>query len=88
MKSYDKRIKTLYLVKEDKSISRIIKKLSKYTCADYISPRYDIVDAESIAEWRKKGFKIIVWTVNNPAEFNRLKELKVDGIMTDMTDLL
>ncbi|MCK4776729.1 MAG: hypothetical protein KAS39_00025, partial [Actinomycetia bacterium] len=88
MKSFDKRIKTLFIVKEDKLISRLTKKLTGYSCADYIAPKYDIVNKESVAEWRDQGFKIIVWTVNNPAELNRLKDLKVDGIMTDMPDLL
>jgi glycerophosphoryl diester phosphodiesterase len=36
----------------------------------------------------RHGLRVIVWTVNDPAEMARLIELRVDGIITDHPDRL
>jgi glycerophosphoryl diester phosphodiesterase len=37
---------------------------------------------------REKGYRVNVWTVNEPDEMRRLVALGVDGIITDRPDLL
>lgn len=47
------------------------------------SPSYTLVTAALVEECHKKGMKIIPWTVNTIEEMKRLKQLGVDGIITD-----
>ena len=53
-----------------------------YTPAMY-SPHYSLVNAQLIAACHQRGIKIIPWTVNTKEDMKRLKELGVDGIITD-----
>jgi glycerophosphoryl diester phosphodiesterase len=38
-------------------------------------------------ESRTLGLKVIVWTVNSPADIERMLNLGVDGLITDYPDL-
>jgi glycerophosphoryl diester phosphodiesterase len=51
------------------------------------SPHYSLVTPELIQECHKKNMKIIPWTVNDLQEIKRLKEMGVDGIITDYPDM-
>ncbi len=52
------------------------------------SPYYrDPTDAD-LAEARRLGLRVIVWTVNEPGEMAALIDRGVDGIITDRPDLL
>ncbi len=52
------------------------------------SPYYrDLRDAD-LAEAQRLGLKVVVWTVNEPADMAALIELGVDGIITDYPDRL
>jgi len=53
-----------------------------------LSPIYTMVDAELIKKAHADGVKVIPWTANTPEEINRLKSLKVDGIISDYPNLL
>jgi glycerophosphoryl diester phosphodiesterase len=50
------------------------------------SPFWRNVTAENIAEAHALKLKVIPWTVNDPAEIERLAALGVDGIITDYPD--
>ncbi len=50
------------------------------------SPFWRNVTPENIAETQALKLKIIPWTVNDPAEVERLAALGVDGIITDFPD--
>jgi glycerophosphoryl diester phosphodiesterase len=50
------------------------------------SPSYLDVDAGSLATARALGVKVVVWTVNDPADIARMLQLKVDGIISDYPD--
>ncbi len=52
------------------------------------SPYFGDVTPELIAESHALGLKVVVWTVNKPAEMARLIEIGVDGIISDHPDLL
>ena len=51
------------------------------------SPHYSLVTPELLAACRSKGMKLIPWTVNTKAEIERLRQLGVDGIITDYPNL-
>jgi glycerophosphoryl diester phosphodiesterase len=54
----------------------------------YVIPHHALVDAELIRKIKGAGKKILVWTVNAPADMRRFADLGVDGIISDDTSLL
>lgn len=52
------------------------------------SPAFANITAERLAEAKSLGLKVVVWTVNDPAEMARLIDLGVDGIISDYPDRL
>jgi glycerophosphoryl diester phosphodiesterase len=52
------------------------------------SPYQGDLTRESIQEARALGLKVVVWTVNEPADMRRMIEWGVDGIISDRPDLL
>jgi glycerophosphoryl diester phosphodiesterase len=55
---------------------------------EYVCSKRNIVDAEFVRRAKQKGKKVFVWTVNYPAEMKKLIGLGVDGIITDVPDVL
>ncbi|MFA6276693.1 MAG: glycerophosphodiester phosphodiesterase family protein [Pedobacter sp.] len=53
-----------------------------------LSPINTMVDADLVKKAHADGVKVVPWTVNTPEEINRLKSLKVDGIISDYPNLL
>ena len=51
------------------------------------SPHYPLVTADLIAAARERGIRVIPWTVNEWEEMQRLKEMGVDGLITDYPDV-
>lgn len=54
----------------------------------YVIPHHALVDEELIRKIKGAGKKILVWTVNAPADMRRFADLGVDGIISDDTSLL
>ncbi|MBM3600271.1 MAG: glycerophosphodiester phosphodiesterase [Alphaproteobacteria bacterium] len=52
------------------------------------SPFHGDLDDQDLAEAKRLGIQVVVWTVNQPADMIRLIERGVDGIITDRPDLL
>ena len=51
------------------------------------SPYYKTVTAETVKACHQQGMAIIPWTVNTKAEIDSLKQMGVDGIITDYPNL-
>jgi glycerophosphoryl diester phosphodiesterase len=51
------------------------------------SPHYTLVSKKVIDECHRSNIRIIPWTVNSKNQIERLKELGVDGVITDYPDL-
>lgn len=48
-----------------------------------IHPYYHLLTAENIKKMQSKGFLVYTWTVNEPEDITFVKQLGVDGIITD-----
>lgn len=51
------------------------------------SPAYELITPNLIAECHEKRIQVIPWTVNDKTTFDKLKNMGVDGIITDYPDL-
>jgi glycerophosphoryl diester phosphodiesterase len=54
---------------------------------DIVSPEYHMVNSQFISHLHKQNIRVIPWTVNDKSVILDLKELGVDGIITDYPDL-
>jgi glycerophosphoryl diester phosphodiesterase len=52
------------------------------------SPYFNDIDAEKVKEAHALGLKVVVWTVNEPAQMAKVLDLGVDGIISDRPDLV
>ena len=50
------------------------------------SPNHEAMDSVALVEARSFGLKVVPWTVNEPAEIERVLDLGVDGLITDYPD--
>lgn len=80
----DPTMVTAYLVEELDSLEKNLAKLS-FTPTIY-SPHYMLVTGNMVAQIHERGMQIIPWTVNDTENMAALKELGVDGIITDYPD--
>jgi glycerophosphoryl diester phosphodiesterase len=44
------------------------------------------VDARSLKQAKALGMRVVVWTVNEPADIARMLDLGLDGIISDYPD--
>jgi glycerophosphoryl diester phosphodiesterase len=56
--------------------------------AQAINPVYTLLNSENVSSMQEAGFKVYPWTVNDITDINRMKEFKVDGIISDYPDRL
>lgn len=50
------------------------------------SCRYTLLEKQDIVNLQRQGMKVIPWTVNQPADIQRLMDWGVDGIISDYPD--
>jgi glycerophosphoryl diester phosphodiesterase len=51
--------------------------------AEIVAPHFPLVTTQKVAEAHRAGLQVIVWTVNEPLDWNALIDAGVDGIITD-----
>lgn len=97
IQSFDKRtlqvlnkkyphVRTSYLVSNKKTVEQNLADLGFNPFI--LSPAYKMVDAEMVKKCHEKQIKVIPWTVNTKEEIVALKQLNVDGIISDYPNLL
>lgn len=52
----------------------------------FYNPHYSLVNPGFLKECHSHGMKVLPWTVDDKAEMKKLKEMGVDGIITDYPD--
>jgi glycerophosphoryl diester phosphodiesterase len=60
--------------------------LAKALGCSAVVTAYALIDVEVLAQVRDAGMRALVYTVNDPAESERLSLLGIDGIITDAVD--
>lgn len=53
-----------------------------------LSTEYKMVNEELVRKCHERNVKVIPWTPNTKEDIDRLKSLKVDGIISDYPNLL
>ena len=48
-----------------------------------IHPARQLVTSERMASWRRAGLRVLVWTVDDPAEVERLASMGVDAVVSN-----
>ncbi|MDK1474706.1 glycerophosphodiester phosphodiesterase family protein [Streptomyces sp. 549] len=56
--------------------------------AAMVSGEFPRLTADTVARCRAAGIKVISWTVNTPAELATARELGLDGVVTDMPEIV
>ncbi len=52
--------------------------------ATWAFPNYRFVDEEMVTTLHARGVKVVPWTANRSAQWQRLRELGCDGVITDL----
>jgi glycerophosphoryl diester phosphodiesterase len=60
--------------------------IAKELQAEAINPYFEKLTAEAVSEIQKADVKVYTWTVNEPDEITRAKEMGVDGIITNFPE--
>jgi glycerophosphoryl diester phosphodiesterase len=77
-------IRTAYLTNGQKgeAVPRMVHRLG----GAIWSPNFEDLDARALGAARELGVRVVVWTVNEPADIARMKDMRVDGIISDYPD--
>lgn len=78
-------VKTSLLVENAKGLNKNLETLG--FIPDIYSPYYRHVTSKLIKDCHAKGMKVIPWTINELQEMQRLKEMGVDGLISDYPNL-
>lgn len=83
-RNYPVKLPLVLLVENKDGIERNLERLGFQP--DVYSPNFLLVDHATVAYCRQKGIKIIPWTVNEESDLQAMKQLNLDGIITDYPD--
>lgn len=75
-------IETVYLTEAGDSIPAQVRAAG----ARIWSPDFKALDRETVEEAHRLGLRVVVWTVNEPLDIQRMIDWKVDGVISDYPD--
>lgn len=81
----DPRIPLGYLTDDKKASFEDNLRALGFTPAFY-NPQFSLVTPQLLKECHEKGIKVLPWTVEKVSDMQRLKDMGVDGIITDYPD--
>lgn len=91
-KTIDSKCKTgfLYSPKSPTLLQMIWRQLrfTKSIGCDAVHPHYSFVNKKFVEDAHKMGIKVNPWTVNNPFIIDKLLSYGVDGIISDLPDVV
>jgi glycerophosphoryl diester phosphodiesterase len=67
---------------------RDLVQLTQLAQAQICSPEHPLVTRQTVTALHKAGLQVVPWTANEPADWDRLIEAGVDGIITDDPEAL
>lgn len=76
-----KNVKTVALI--DESLPADLVLTARAAKADIVSPNYKWITKDDVIRLHKAKIRVVVWTVNEQTEWQRMIDLGVDGIITD-----
>ena len=82
----DSTVVTAQLVENTEGVAENLSKLN-FT-PDKYSPYYMLLNEEVIKDLHNRGLLVVPWTVNDPEVMIKLREIGVDGIITDYPNLI
>lgn len=53
---------------------------------EHVKPHKRLLKEKFIIRAHKRGWKVLVWTINKPKDIEKMKKLGVDGILSDYPD--
>ena len=59
---------------------------AKFIQAETIHPHYHLLTLENTIRLQQKGLRIFAWTINEPEDIGRMKDFKINGIITDFPE--
>ncbi len=86
LKTHYPKIKTVLMIDEKQDFEESLEKLGFKP--DYYSPYYVLVGKGLVDRCHDAGVKIVPWTVNTPKDLQYLRNLGVDGIVTDYPNIM
>jgi len=84
-RSIDKNTPVGVLVSKSMIMNEAIE-FGKKINAQAIHPNFKLLNNKTVKKIKNNGFKIYTWTVNNKNDIDLMKELNVDGIISDYPD--
>ncbi|MCP2044480.1 glycerophosphodiester phosphodiesterase [Pontibacter sp. HSC-36F09] len=78
-------MKTSLLVENVKGLNKNLEALG--FIPDIYSPYYKLITPKLIKDCHAQGMKVVPWTINELQEMQRLKEMGVDGLISDYPNL-
>ena len=80
-------MKTAMLIDEDDKLGLDAQLKALGFIPTIYSPAYQLLNKKLVKKCHRFNIKVIPWTVNTKEEIDQLKEMGVDGIITDYPDL-